>query len=276
MARSLVERAATHAGRRGRRGRPAGTRSPPSPASVAAAIDGRAARSRRLRRRLHGGGPGGGRARRSACRECGGRGRGGRGRRRDRRSGHPSLDRLRLRRQRNRALHRNRRTGAALRLWRTKLAGEQAVAVANPRHVILRTAWVYSPFGRNFVQTMLRLAADRDRVSVVSDQWGNPTSALDVADALLHMAERVLASERADHYGTFHMAGAGSTNWSGFASHIFAASRAAGGPWAEVEEIATADFPAKAARPPNSRLSHRASRGHLWPAPAAIGAHPRH
>ncbi|MGX5840651.1 dTDP-4-dehydrorhamnose reductase [Mesorhizobium sp. ArgA1] len=135
----------------------------------------------------------------------------------------------------------------------SKLAGELAVAAANPRHLILRTAWVYSPFGKNFVKTMLRLAGDRDEIAVVADQWGNPTSALDIADAILHAA----AMLRGDFggYGIYHLAGTGETNWSGFARHILDTSARHGGPTARVRDIATSDYPAKARRPANSRLS---------------------
>ena len=137
---------------------------------------------------------------------------------------------------------------------RTKLEGEQAVAAANPRHVILRTAWAYSPFGRNFVKTMLGLAGQRDSIRVVADQWGNPTSALDIADGVLRIAEAIESEDRADRYGIFHLAGAGSTNWSGLARQVFAESRLLGGPVARVEEIATEDYPTRARRPRNSRL----------------------
>ncbi|WP_095198622.1 dTDP-4-dehydrorhamnose reductase [Mesorhizobium carmichaelinearum] len=137
----------------------------------------------------------------------------------------------------------------------SKLAGEQAVAAAGPRHLILRTAWVYSPFGRNFVKTMLRLAADRDEISVVADQWGNPTSALDIADAILHAAAMLHGDKDFDAFGVYHLAGTGETNWSGFARHILDTSQASGGPWADVRDIATKDYPTKARRPANSRLS---------------------
>ncbi|KRB14949.1 dTDP-4-dehydrorhamnose reductase [Mesorhizobium sp. Root695] len=137
----------------------------------------------------------------------------------------------------------------------SKLAGEQAVASANPRHLILRTAWVYSPFGKNFVKTMLRLAADRDEISVVADQWGNPTSALDIADAILHAAARLYGNKDSAAFGIYHLAGTGEANWSGFARHILDTSRVFGGPWARVRDIATMDYPTKARRPANSRLS---------------------
>lgn len=137
----------------------------------------------------------------------------------------------------------------------SKLAGEQAVAAANPHHLILRTAWVYSPFGRNFVKTMLRLAADRDEIAVVADQWGNPTSALDVADAILHAAAMLHRNKIFDAFGIYHLAGTGETSWSGFARHILDTSRVSGGPWARVRDIATMDYPTKARRPANSRLS---------------------
>lgn len=137
----------------------------------------------------------------------------------------------------------------------SKLAGEHAVAKANPRHLILRTAWVYSPFGKNFVKTMLRLAADRDEVTVVADQWGNPTSALDIADAILHVAAVLHGNKGFASFGVYHLAGTGETNWSGFARHILDSSAMQGGPTAWVRDIATVDYPTKAQRPANSRLS---------------------
>jgi len=144
-------------------------------------------------------------------------------------------------------------TGPASVYGRSKLAGEEAVAAAHPRHVILRTAWVYSPFGKNFLKTMLRLAKDRDELRVVGDQWGNPTSALDIADGILAVAQELTHGKAS--YGVFHMTAAGSTNWSGFAEHILNASRDAGGPFARVQGILTSEYPTRAVRPGNSRLS---------------------
>ena len=137
----------------------------------------------------------------------------------------------------------------------SKLEGELLVAAANPRHLILRTAWVYSPFGKNFVKTMLKLAETRDSLSVVTDQWGNPTSALDIADCILHIADHLAAKPNFDSYGIYHLVGTGDINWSGFARAIFDASVRHGGPGATVIDIGTADYPTKAKRPANSRLS---------------------
>ena len=115
---------------------------------------------------------------------------------------------------------------------------------------------------------MLRLAADRDVVRVVADQYGNPTSALDIADGILAVAPQLLGQAPAKRFGVFHLAGSGSTHWAGFASAIFEASGAAGGPVARVEEITTADFPTKAKRPANSRLStERLHEVFGWQAP---------
>jgi dTDP-4-dehydrorhamnose reductase len=136
----------------------------------------------------------------------------------------------------------------------SKLAGEQAVLEACRNSVILRTAWVYSPFNANFVKTMLRLAADRDEVGVVADQQGNPTSALDIADAILAVAANLAGSDDRELRGVFHMTGQGEGTWADFAEHIFAASVSAGGPSASVRRISTADYPTPAKRPANSRL----------------------
>ena len=120
--------------------------------------------------------------------------------------------------------------------------------------MIVRTAWLYSPFGQNLVKTMLRLARDRDAVSVVSDQWGAPTSALELARGLMAICEAWRDDPALGLGGTYHFAGSGETNWAGLARAVFAASAEAGGPVAEVTDIATADWPAKAKRPSNSRL----------------------
>ena len=138
---------------------------------------------------------------------------------------------------------------------RSKLAGEHAVAEANPRHAILRTAWVYAPYGSNFVRTMLRIAGNKPEVSVVADQHGCPTSALDIATTLLGVAARIVAEpDNLDLVGVFHMAARGEAVWADVAEAIFAASRAKGGPSASVKRITTAEFPTQAARPANSRL----------------------
>ena len=135
---------------------------------------------------------------------------------------------------------------------RTKLAGEQALAASDARWAVVRTAWVYSPLGHNFVKSMLRLAANRDELGVVSDQHGNPTSALDIARALLAMADR--SDEEAVWNRVYHFAGTGDASWADFAEAVFAISAEAGGPSARVSRIGTADFPTKARRPANSRL----------------------
>ncbi|HUQ38270.1 MAG TPA: dTDP-4-dehydrorhamnose reductase [Aestuariivirga sp.] len=137
---------------------------------------------------------------------------------------------------------------------KSKLAGEVAVRTANPDAVILRTSWVYSPFGSNFVKTMLRLAAEKPELRVVDDQIGNPTSALDLAEAILSIASRVKDGSG----GTFHVAGSGSISWFGLAKQVFETSRRVGGSAAEVVPISTSEYPTPAKRPANSRLDSSA------------------
>jgi dTDP-4-dehydrorhamnose reductase len=132
---------------------------------------------------------------------------------------------------------------------RSKLAGEEQVRAANPDHLIVRTSWVYSPFGHNFVKTMLRLAGDRDELRIVSDQKGCPTSALDIADALLTALPRVQ-----DWGATYHLAAPKPCSWADLASVVFEASRATGGPSADVIPISTAEYPTPARRPMYSVL----------------------
>lgn len=135
----------------------------------------------------------------------------------------------------------------------SKLAGEQGVMAATGRHVILRTAWVYSPFGKNFLKTMLSLAEQRSELSVVADQYGNPSYAPDLARGILAIADR-MSSPPSNPYGVFHMAGSGETAWAGFATAIFDESRRRGGPFATVKPIPASAYPSPAPRPANSRL----------------------
>ena len=136
----------------------------------------------------------------------------------------------------------------------TKLAGEEAVAASGATYAILRTAWVYSPFGNNFVKTMLRLADERECVSVVGDQVGCPTSAFDIADALIIVAEAWRRDPQHGADGLYHFAGQGETSWAGFARAIFGESAQRGGPVAHVTAIPSRAYPTKARRPANSRL----------------------
>lgn len=136
----------------------------------------------------------------------------------------------------------------------SKLAGEAAVRDANPKHLILRTAWVFSPTGHNFVKTMLDLAATRDRLNVVDDQFGNPTYAPHLATAILKLAGQLGADPQQVSWGTYHLAGTGTTTWCGLAREVFQCSAAIGGPAAEVSPISTEDYPTPAQRPANSQL----------------------
>lgn len=138
---------------------------------------------------------------------------------------------------------------------RSKLAGERAVIEANRQHIVLRTAWVYSGFGKNFLKTMLRLAAQHDTVRIVADQFGTPTAAADIADAIAAVARGIGSAGERKPWGTYHLVSGGTANWAEFAAEIFACSARLGGPSARIEAIATADYPTLARRPANSRLN---------------------
>jgi dTDP-4-dehydrorhamnose reductase len=136
---------------------------------------------------------------------------------------------------------------------RTKRAGEEAVLTTYPSALVLRTAWVFSPYGQNFVKTMLRLARERDSLRVVSDQVGNPTSAHDIADVLLAITRR--AVKDSDHpRGVYHVTAAGTTSWFGFAQEIMRLAAERGHRAVPVVPITTADYPTPAKRPANSQL----------------------
>jgi dTDP-4-dehydrorhamnose reductase len=137
---------------------------------------------------------------------------------------------------------------------RSKLAGEERVRAAFPASVIVRTAWVYSPFGRNFVRTMFEAAGQHDELRVVADQRGSPTSALDLADGLLAMVDRWRDGERTGQGETYHLAGSDEASWDELARAVMEARARLGLRVARVEGIRTEDWPTKAERPRNSVL----------------------
>ena len=138
-------------------------------------------------------------------------------------------------------------------------AGKIAARNGNPRALVLRTAWVVSAHGSNFLKTMLRVAATSPKVRVVADQFGCPTAAADIAATLRTIALRMI-DDPAAPCGTYHFVNDGEASWCDLARHIFASSARAGGPMADVEAITTADYPTRARRPANSRLSTRRLR----------------
>lgn len=146
----------------------------------------------------------------------------------------------------------------------TKLDGERAIAAACPRHLILRTSWVYAARGGNFARTMLRLAAERERLTVIDDQFGAPTGADLIADVTAHAIGQLLqrpqaqAQAKAD-WGTYHLAAGGQTSWNGYARFVIDTARTLKPELKlavqEVAPVPTSAFPTPAQRPHNSRLN---------------------
>ena len=147
-------------------------------------------------------------------------------------------------------------TGPLSVYGRTKLEGEQAMRASGCKHLILRTSWVYAARGGNFARTMLRLAAERERLSVIDDQIGAPTGADLLADITAHALRAVLVQPSLG--GTYHAVAGGHTHWHGYASHVIEFARAAGQPVRvkaqDITAMPTSAFPTPAQRPRNSRL----------------------
>ena len=136
----------------------------------------------------------------------------------------------------------------------SKRAGEVAVLAACPKALVLRTSWIYAPYGKNFVLTMLNAAVRLPQLRVVADQIGCPTSAPDLATAILAIADRLLTGWQAEYAGLYHAAGTGWTSWHGLAEFAIAEAARHGRPQPEIAAIATADWPTPVRRPADSRL----------------------
>ena len=152
-------------------------------------------------------------------------------------------------------------TGPLSVYGQTKLEGEQHIAATGCKHLIFRTSWVYAARGGNFAKTMLRLAAERERLTVIDDQHGAPTGADLISDVTAHAIRQATTKPAADLSGIYHLVASGQTSWHGYASHVIAQARALQpAPALKVSEIApvpTSAFPTPARRPLNSRLSTR-------------------
>lgn len=140
---------------------------------------------------------------------------------------------------------------------KSKLAGEHAVVKVCNRHIILRTAWVFSEYGSNFVKTMLRLAETRDSLGIVADQFGGPTYAGDIAKALISIA-RSITSYNKICFGTYHFSGLPHVSWCEFSKKIFDEAKRQGvlNKTININSISTLDFPTAAKRPENSKLNN--------------------
>jgi dTDP-4-dehydrorhamnose reductase len=141
---------------------------------------------------------------------------------------------------------------------RSKLGGERGVRQANRRHVILRTSWIFSSYRKNFVRTILRLAAERRHLTIVADQRGCPTAASDIARACLEIAMRCASEPDGVSYGTYHFAGAGDASWFELANAIVERATGHLHPPPEVLAIGIRDYPSSAARPLDTRLDSSA------------------
>ena len=150
-------------------------------------------------------------------------------------------------------------TGPLSVYGRTKLEGEQLVALHCARHLIFRTSWVYAARGGNFAKTMLRLAQERESLTVIDDQWGAPTGAELLADVTAHAIRATLAD--AGKCGLYHLVAGGQTSWHGYARFVLAQAQSAGlalkAPPEAVAAVPTSAFPTPARRPHNSRLDTR-------------------
>ena len=139
----------------------------------------------------------------------------------------------------------------------TKLEGEEAIRASGCKHLIFRTSWVYGARGGNFAKIMLKLAAERERLSVIDDQFGAPTGADMLADITAHAVRA--AAQRAELAGTYHAVAQGETSWHGYARHVIEFARAAGRPVmvapGAIEPVPTSAFPTPAQRPGNSRMN---------------------
>ena len=146
-------------------------------------------------------------------------------------------------------------TGPSTAYGKSRLAGELAVQAANPKHVILRTGWIFSPFGRCFVSNILQRAQLGLPLKVVNDQYGNPTYAPHLVDATLAVARQVTARpEEEKPWGIYHAACTGAATWFDVAQEVLAASERLAKLSVSLEPIASADYPARTQRPPNSTL----------------------